>query len=412
MSTCNRNVYVAGDIEHDEPEELVRRSRNFSGCVQRPASIFTGLRDFMSRQRSESLGTSEKFRSRHLKKVQVESCPLQSVYDLREEDETEDFYNDALAFRRPRSNSSDFLILRKTSRPLSVDVVGLVDEHDDPYRQYMQVVDCYELAPHKGSVVLLDKSIKLNKAFRAMSDWCLSAALVWSEMEQSVVSIVTLTDFLIFLTDNKASTSTIGDMTSVKPLVSVDASCNLLEASRLFCTKGIHRIAVTEPTGDILYLLTVRRILQAIHKQNRSLHFALWMECNIKDAGLGNWGEIHYLSEKDKLEDVADLMIKYNYSSIPIVDPNGRPTDVVTKFDIAAALSSVPDVKECFHSYTVKDVTCFRPAAKFLRCTDTVSTVLSLALEQPNCRCIFIASDDYLEAAISLSDFISHIIYH
>lgn len=58
-----------------------------------------------------------------------------------------------------------------------------------------------------------------------MSDWCLSAALVWSEIEQNVVSIVTLTDFLIFLTDSKPSTSTIGDMTSVKPLVSLDASC-------------------------------------------------------------------------------------------------------------------------------------------------------------------------------------------
>ncbi|VDD94547.1 unnamed protein product [Enterobius vermicularis] len=363
--------------------------------------ILDGIRDFMSRQRSESLGTSEKLKSRHLKKVQIENCPLQSVYDLREEDETNDVYNDSLAFRRPRSNSSDFLILRKTSRPLSVDVVGLVDEHDDPYRQYMQVVDCYELAPHKGSVVLLDESMKLNKAFRAMSDWCLSAALVWSEIEQNVVSIVTLTDFLIFLTDSKPSTSTIGDMTSVKPLVSLDASCNLLEASKLFCTKSIHRIAVTEPTGDILYLLT-----------NRSLHFALWMECDIRDARLGNWSEIHFLTENDKLEDVANMMIKYNYSSIPIVDLNGRPLDVISKFDIAAAISSAPDVKECFHNYTAKDVISFRPPARFLQGTDTVSTVLSVALEQPNCRCVFIASDDRIEAAISLSDFISHIVYH
>uniref|UniRef100_A0A0N5AAB6 CBS domain-containing protein n=1 Tax=Syphacia muris TaxID=451379 RepID=A0A0N5AAB6_9BILA len=366
----------------------------------------------MSRQRSESLGNAEKLRSKHLKKVQIENCPLHSVYDLREEDESDDVYNDSLAFRRPRSNSSDFLILRKTSRPLSVDVVGLVDEHDDPYKQYMQVVDCYELAPHKGSVVLLDDSIKLHKAFRAMSDWCLSAALVWSEVEQSVVSIVTLTDFLVFLTDSKPSTSTIGDMTSVKPLVSLDASCNLLEASRMFCTKKIHRIAITEPTGDILYLLTVRRILQAIHKQNRSLHFALWMGCDIKDAGLGNWGEIHFVNEGQKLQEVGRLMIKHNFSSIPVVDLCGRPIDVITKFDIAAALSAVADVKECFQNYTVHDVTCLRPPAKFLRSTDSVSTVLSLALEQPNCRCVFVASEGRIDAAISLSDFMSHIVYH
>ncbi|KAK5978991.1 hypothetical protein GCK32_017880, partial [Trichostrongylus colubriformis] len=91
----------------------------------------------------------------------VNGCQLTSVYDLREcEEGSSDLYDDEWAFRRPRSNSSDFLILRKTSRPLSVDVVGLVDSQSDPYRQYMRVVDCYELSPQSGNVIVLDKSIK------------------------------------------------------------------------------------------------------------------------------------------------------------------------------------------------------------------------------------------------------------
>lgn len=55
---------------------------------------------------------------------------MNDVYDLREDegDEAQDLFEDLCAFRRPRCNSSDFLILRKTSRPLSVDVVGLVGE--------------------------------------------------------------------------------------------------------------------------------------------------------------------------------------------------------------------------------------------------------------------------------------------
>ena len=81
--------------------------------------------------------------------------------------------------------------------------------------------------------------LHLAKAFCTMSDWNLSAALVWSEVEQAVVSIVTLTDFLIFLTDTKASTSTIGEMTSMKRLVSVNASCkyvNFLIVMQTFCS--------------------------------------------------------------------------------------------------------------------------------------------------------------------------------
>lgn len=34
----------------------------------------------------------------------------------------------------------------------------------------MQVVDCYELAPHKGSVVLLDESMKVSILFYELSE--------------------------------------------------------------------------------------------------------------------------------------------------------------------------------------------------------------------------------------------------
>uniref|UniRef100_A0A0M3JG61 Kinesin motor domain-containing protein n=1 Tax=Anisakis simplex TaxID=6269 RepID=A0A0M3JG61_ANISI len=104
----------------------------------------------MNRPRSESMGNAADRRkttrnpiNKKLVRVQIESCPVESVYDLREEDDSNEtqFYNDSFAFRRPRSNSSDFLILRKTSRPLSVEVVGLVDDFSDPYKQYMSVVD-------------------------------------------------------------------------------------------------------------------------------------------------------------------------------------------------------------------------------------------------------------------------------
>ncbi|VDD94546.1 unnamed protein product [Enterobius vermicularis] len=43
MTSCNnRNIYVNADIERGEPDEVPHRSRNYSGCVHRPASIFTG----------------------------------------------------------------------------------------------------------------------------------------------------------------------------------------------------------------------------------------------------------------------------------------------------------------------------------------------------------------------------------
>uniref|UniRef100_A0A915B073 CBS domain-containing protein n=2 Tax=Parascaris univalens TaxID=6257 RepID=A0A915B073_PARUN len=422
MSRPNRNVYMTCENDDEQSSQTsTRRSRYYSGTVHRPSSIFTGLRELMGRPRSESMGNADKQKlvrnpiNKNLIRVQIESCPVESVYDLREEDEAADLYNDSLAFRRPRSNSSDFLILRKTSRPLSVDVVGLVDDHADPYKQYMKVIDCYELAPHAGSVVIVDKGIKLEKAFRALSDQGIGAVLVWDENERRVVSILTLTDFLLTLFSQKSTYAvmTVADAISKNCLVTLDASCKLLLACKEFYTNHVHRIAITEPSGDVLYLLTIKRILQAIHKQNRSLHFALWLSCEIKNAGIGTWKNIRSVTANDKLRKAAKMMLDYRISSVPIVDDKLRPVDVIRKTDIANALANAKDVKECFENSTTIEAVSHRSRPIFLHENDTVSNVLDSMLTQKDCRCMFIRRqiNGQLIAALSLSDFISFILF-
>lgn len=418
MNNFGRNVYASPEAGgkyhscHNTP-----RSRHYSGSVHRPTSILTGLRELMGRQRSESVDNEKRPNviNKPLRRVQVETCQVESVYDLREEDESKDLYTDSLAFRRPRSNSSDLLILRKTSRPLSVDVVGLVDEKSDPYRQYMKVIDCYELAPHSGEVVIVDKFVKLEKAFRAMSDNGVGAALVWSAKEDKVVSILTLTDFILSLLSGSSNESTtVAESISKNSLVTLDVSCKLLDACQEFYSNRVHRIAITEPSGDVLYLLTIKRILQAVHKQNRSLHFAMWLGCEIKNARIGTWDNIHSVGENEMLENAVRKMIDYRISSIPIVDTEGRPTDVLCKADIAASLAASTDIKDCFHRYTVLETVSHRPRASFLTDVDTVASVLDLALNRKDHRCVFIKDSDTekLIAAVSLSDFITFILTH
>ncbi|VDM44127.1 unnamed protein product [Toxocara canis] len=355
----------------------------------------------MGRPRSESMGNTDKGKllrnpiNKNLIRVQIESCPVESVYDLREEDEGADVYNDSLAFRRPRSNSS-------------------VDDHADPYKQYMRVVDCYELAPHMGSIVIVDKRMKLEKAFRALNECGVGAALVWGEKERRCVSILTLTDFLIILlSETSTVVTTVADAISRNNLVTLNASCKLLLACEEFCSNRVHRIAILEPSGDVLYFLTIKRILQAIHKQNRSLHFALWLSCEIKNAGIGTWNNIRSVKAGDSLRTAAKMMLDYRISSVPIVDDELRPIDVICKADIATALTNAKDIKECFERYSTADVVAHRPPPVFLDETETVGSVLDWMLTQKNCRCMFIRSqtEGRLSAAISLSDFISYILF-
>ncbi|KAL6735009.1 hypothetical protein Aduo_005489 [Ancylostoma duodenale] len=394
----------------------VRRRFN-SGSVQRPPSILSGLRGLVQRQRSESLSSQLLKKPVKLKKVQVNGCQLSSVYDLREGEEgCSDLYDDDWAFRRPRSNSSDFLILRKTSRPLSVDVVGLVDSQSDPYRQYMRVVDCYELAPSAGNVIAIDKSIKVDRAFNALCEQNVRAGLVWDASQGRITSLVTLTDFLMYLREDasKCSATEVSELTSCNSLVSVSADTKIIEACEEFCLHRVHRIIVREPqSGDILYLLTIKRVLQAIHKQNRSLHFAQWLSCPIKDSGVGTWERpICSVTLAESLDDVAAKLLAQKLSSLLVVDAEGNAYDVVTKADIAMALMEAPNPQNFLVDTPVSAVLGRRPAAVFIHPQDTVGKVLDAILEANHMRCVFIVDDNQKPiACVSQSDVIAHLIY-
>ncbi|CAJ0606912.1 unnamed protein product [Cylicocyclus nassatus] len=414
------NVYCQDPIDDPETGRTINVRRRFnSGSVQRPPSILSGLRGLVGgRQRSESLGGQLLRKPVKLKKVQVNGCQLSSVYDLREGDEgSADLYDDDWAFRRPRSNSSDFLILRKTSRPLSVDVVGLVDSQSDPYRQYMRVVDCYELAPPAGNIIAIDKSIKVDRAFSALCEQSVHSGLVWDAAVGRITSLVTLTDFLMYLLDDasRCSASEVGELISGDTLISVPADAKIIEACQEFCVHRVHRIIVREPqTGDILYLLTIKRVLQAIHKQNRSLHFAQWLSCPIKDSGVGTWDSVvHSASVSDSLDEVASKLLAQKLSSLPVVNAEGETCDVVTKADIATALMESPNPQSFLADTTVSELLGRRPPPEFITPQDSVGKVLDALLQANHMRCIFILDEHKKPVAcVSQSDVITHLIYN
>lgn len=49
--------------------------------------------------------------------------------------------------------------------------------------------------------------------------------------------------------------------------------------------------------------------------------------------------------EEDSLEKAARTMLDFRISSVPIVDSEGRPVDVICKTDIAYALANVNNFK-------------------------------------------------------------------
>ncbi|MFH4983230.1 hypothetical protein AB6A40_009939 [Gnathostoma spinigerum] len=187
----------------------------------------------------------------------------------------------------------------------------------------------------------------------------------------------------------------------------------LLDACVEFSTSRVHRIVIREPTGDILYLLSTRRILQAVHKQHRSLGVSPWLGLKIRASGIGTWGNIHSVTTKDKLKNVVRLMIDFRISSIPVVDDGNKPIDVLCKADVALALHSVKNIEEQFATMNVDEMLSLRPSCEFLSDEDTVGTVLDTLLCGVSRRCIFLRqkTTEKLVACVSLSDLVSYIMF-
>ncbi|GMT14469.1 hypothetical protein PFISCL1PPCAC_5766 [Pristionchus fissidentatus] len=410
-SSNNNNV----GMEMEESSSLSplssSRRRHYSGSVTRPPSILNGIRDLVIRPRSESFGTA-------LKKgfMRRNQTPMDCDCEVKEADEASDLYGDEISFR-PRSNSSDLVIMRKTSRPLTVDVVGSVDSTSDAYRQYMQVVDCYELAPSASTVIVIDREMKVGKAFSALYDNKVGAGLVWDSNLNKVVSIVSWSDFLVYLQNETATEDGyVNEILSENQLVTVTSNTKILDACEEFISNRVHRIAVVDEwTGDVMYLLTIKRVLQAIHRQNRSLHFAQWLSMSIKAAGVGRWNEaVTTVTTSSTLSTVIEYMLGHRLSSLPVVDEKGNAIDVICKSDLATALRGISDAQSFFSSCTVEEALSRsgRSRATFAYENDQVSKMLDSLLSTHHSRCIFILSSSHsIVASVSLSDILRFLLY-
>uniref|UniRef100_A0A1I7SXE8 CBS domain-containing protein n=1 Tax=Caenorhabditis tropicalis TaxID=1561998 RepID=A0A1I7SXE8_9PELO len=315
--------------------------RNSTSSVRRP-SFLSQVRDLIH-PRTGSLGAAMFRRPEAMRRVQVAECNVEAVYDLR--DKQAHFYDDDNGFRRPRSNSSDLLILRKTSRPISFNVVGVIDQKTDPYHQYMSVVDVYELCPNNSKIIIIDSTTPTTRAFRIMRDHNITTLIVWDSTDKFRVrrNILTLTDCL-YAIRNETKPAIPGkplcasDILSGNQLVSVSISSKILELCEELHQNRLHRVVVLDDNKEVVNIISVRRVIAAVHKQNRSLHFAQWLSKPIGMSAIGTWENIAVVSKTATVYRAMEDMLGFHFSALPVVDDQQNVIGVITKTDICKAL--------------------------------------------------------------------------
>ncbi|KAL3990797.1 CBS domain family protein [Acanthocheilonema viteae] len=331
--------------------------------------------------------------------------------------------------RRFSVPEKDYVILRQ-SRERQLEVVAAFDKHMDPYKQYMQSLLCYDLAPVHGSTVLIDGDLPMRKSLQALYQSGHEAAVVISSIAHNPIGMITVTDCLraIILTskiDTEISDRPVCDFIRIygkKKLITATVNMSVWDAARLFCLNHVHRIPIFQTDEndlftDLLYMLSLRRIFYEtiIKLIEPSLSLAPHLKHRtLLDSGIGTWTNIATITSSACCGEVIDKLITEELSSIAIVNEHNIMLGKISKNDIMRELANHSN--NCLEIINVPVKNVYR-VPPFARPTHTVYEGIALLLSS-NDQCLFIVDcNQHVMAVVTFTDIMDYIlnssdIYH
>lgn len=67
------------------------------------------------------------------------------------------------------------------------------------FTQFLKSHTCYELIPASGKIVVLDVSLDVKVAFRALTENNIKSAPLWDSEKEDYVGMITVSDFINIL---------------------------------------------------------------------------------------------------------------------------------------------------------------------------------------------------------------------
>ncbi|KAH8294826.1 hypothetical protein KR018_003478 [Drosophila ironensis] len=268
-------------------------------------------------------------------------------------------------------------ILFRDSRGLPVadpflEKVNLSDlEEDDSqiFVKFFRFHKCYDLIPTSAKLVVFDTQLLVKKAFYALVYNGVRAAPLWDSEKQQFVGMLTITDFIKILQmyykspnasmeqleEHKLDTwrskryqrirrnrflykliSPTGVLhNQVMPLVSIGPDASLYDAIKILIHSRIHRLPVIDPaTGNVLYILTHKRILRFLFLYINELPKPAYMQKSLRELKIGTYNNIETADETTSIITALKKFVERRVSALPLVDGEGRLVDIYAKFDV------------------------------------------------------------------------------
>uniref|UniRef100_A0AAY4B0U9 CBS domain-containing protein n=1 Tax=Denticeps clupeoides TaxID=299321 RepID=A0AAY4B0U9_9TELE len=286
----------------------------------------------------------------------------------------------------------------------------------DVYTRFMLNHNCYDTIPTSSKLVIFDTTLQVKKAFFALVANGVRAAPLWDSKLQTFVGMLTITDFINILHRYYRSPMVqIYELEEHKIETSVDhllPTNSLFEAIYSLLKNKIHRLPVIDPeTGNVLHILTHKRILKFLHIFGYSIPKPRFLQKRIEELQIGTFQEIATIPLSATVYDALSLFVERRVSALPVVDEEGKVVALYSRFDVInlAAQKTYNHLNMTMREAVVGRMCCVEGV---LKCYphETLEIIIDRIAKAEVHRLVLVDQDDRVRGIVSLSDLLQALV--
>ncbi|KAI5726959.1 hypothetical protein M8J76_011806 [Diaphorina citri] len=290
-------------------------------------------------------------------------------------------------------------VLFRDSRGLPVatsflDKIDFADLEKDGGNQifvkFFKFHKCYDLIPTSAKLVVFDTQLLVKKAFFALVYNGIRAAPLWDSVHQQYVEVL---------------------KEEVKPLVSIGPDKSLFDAIRNLIDYKIHRLPVIDEMGNVLYILTHKRILRFLFLYINDLPKPSFLNKTLRDLKIGTYENVETVAEETSIIHALRKFLERRVSALPMTDSEGHLVDIFAKFDVInlAAEKTYTNLDVTLKEANEHKTDWFEGVEKCLL-DETLFTVMERIVRAEVHRLVVVDEDDHVLGVLSLSDILVYLV--
>ncbi|XP_074032736.1 SNF4/AMP-activated protein kinase gamma subunit [Leptinotarsa decemlineata] len=305
--------------------------------------------------------------------------------------------------------------------------MNLSDLEDETqiFVKFFKFHKCYDLIPTSAKLVVFDTQLLVKKAFFALVYNGVRAAPLWDSTKQEFVGMLTITDFIqILRMYYKSPTVAMEELEEhkldtwrhvlkdKKPLINIGPNASLFDAIQMLIQNRIHRLPVIDQeTGNVLYILTHKRILRFLFLYINELPKPSYMYKPLSELKIGSYEDIETASEETTIILALKKFVERRVSALPVIDSEGRLVDIYAKFDVInlAAEKTYNDLDVSLKKANEHRNEWFEGVHK-CKLNETLYSIMEKIMKAEVHRLVVVDDDDKVIGILSLSDLLLYLV--